>query len=376
MRYVVDEGELRGIAEAMRGAPLLAADTEAAGFHRYFDRACLVQISTRQDTYVVDPLAIASLEALQPVFTDPATEVVFHDADYDLRLLSRDFGITVQRLFDTKIAAQFLGEEAIGLAGLAAKYLGVELEKKFQRADWAQRPLSKEMLEYAAEDTRYLPALRDALHAELRSAGRLHWAEEEFAIQALVRGSAPVEDPEAYLKPRGSRDLAPRELAALRELHRWREDQARERDAAPFRVLSNEALVELARHMPASAAALAEIPGAPRSIVERHSRALLAAVKRARDLPEEDLPVRRRGPPRPRPDPDFEARVERLKGARDAAAEKLRLDRGFLMPRAQLEELAHERPQSLAEMGQMPGIRQWQVEALGEGVLKVLRKKR
>ena len=135
MQYIQTNADLQAIADKLGGVALLAADTEAAGYHRYRDTVCLLQLSTRLDTYVVDTLAIRELSALKPVFAQDETEVVFHDADYDLRLLFRDFGFTVSGLFDTKIAAQFIGEQAFGLGSLAEKYLGITLEKKHQRAD-------------------------------------------------------------------------------------------------------------------------------------------------------------------------------------------------------------------------------------------------
>ena len=372
MQYVTSPESLLEVAAALADAPLIGADTEAAGYHRYFDRACLVQISTREETFLIDPLALESLEPLERVFSRPETEIIFHDADYDLRLLSRDFGITVSHLFDTKLAAQILGEPAIGLASVLEKFLGIKLEKKFQKADWAQRPLPPEMLAYAAEDTRHLPALRDAMDEALVQAGRRAWAQEEFEIQRQVRGAESVEDPEAYLRMKGIKELTPRELAVLRELHQWRESVARERDMAPFRVIGNDALIEMARRKPEDAAALGDIPGSPRSLVERHGRTVLNAIRRALALPEEGLPARRRGPPRPPPDAALDARVERLRAARDKAAEQLGLDRGFLMPRAQLEQLATVRPRTIDEMAEIPGFRRWQAEATGELMLGAL----
>ncbi|HEX7048609.1 MAG TPA: ribonuclease D, partial [Longimicrobiales bacterium] len=157
MEYVETDAQLEAVVRQFADAPLVAADTEAAGYHRYFDTICLLQLSTRSCTAVIDTLAFERLDRLAPLFERPSTEVVFHDADYDLRLLHRDFGITVRGLFDTKVAAQFLGEPAFGLASLVEKHLGVRMEKAYQRADWARRPLPPAMLEYAAEDTRYLP---------------------------------------------------------------------------------------------------------------------------------------------------------------------------------------------------------------------------
>jgi ribonuclease D len=373
MEYIQTEAELETAVSRLRGAPLVAADTEAAGYHRFEDRVCLLQLSTRTDNLVIDTLSLAHLEGLAPIFSDPKIEVIFHDADYDLRLLQRDFGLTVRGVFDTKIAAQFLGEAAFGLASLVEKYLGRKLEKAFQRADWARRPLPPEMLEYAAGDTEYLPALRDALRQGLEEAGRTSWAQEEFQLEESVRW-APAEDAgEAYLRLKNTRDLRPRQLAALRELYGWREGVARARDLAPFRVLTNDVLVELARRMPRAPGGLAGIPGAPRALAERYGSDLLAALERAQQLEESELPVRPRGPGRPPPDPEFDALVERLRQVRDEVAEGLGLDRGFLMPRAQLEELARRRPATIAELEAIPGFRHWQAEAAGGELITALR---
>src|SRR5688572_24893976 len=251
MEYLESAAALEALAERLKSSDLLAADTEAAGYHRYRDRVCLLQLSTRSETFLVDTLAIEQLEPLAPIFGDEKREVLFHDADYDLRLLNRDFGLRIGKLFDTKIAAQFLGEPAIGLGALVEKYLGITLDKKHQRADWGQRPLPSELLDYAAEDTRHLPPLRDKLRELLEQAGRLRWAEEEFRLMQQTRWTGEPGTGDGYLKVKGARDLNGRQLAALRELHRWREEVAQGRDSAPFRIISNEALLELARALPA-----------------------------------------------------------------------------------------------------------------------------
>jgi len=373
MEYVQQNERVAEVAARVGGADLVAADTEAAGYHRYHDRVCLLQLSTRTATFVLDTLVVTDLTPLAGAFASPGLEVVFHDADYDLRILYRDFGLRVRGLFDTKLAAQFLGEPAIGLASLAEKYLGVRLEKKHQRADWAQRPLPPHLLEYAAEDTRHLPALRDRLKAELEARGRLSWAEEEFRIAEAQVREVPEDDANGYLRLKGTRDLNPRQLAALRELYAWRERTAEERDLAPFRILTNDAMIEIARQSPRNLAGLAKLPGVSRSLLDRSSDEILEALERARALPESQLPVRPRGPRRPPPDPDFDALVERLRSARDRAADALQMDRGFLMPRSQLEELARRRPQTLQEMAEIPDVRRWQVEAAGELLLEALK---
>lgn len=374
MRYIDNAQQTAELAQSLDGTALLAADTEAAGYHRYHDRICLLQLSTREQTAVVDTLAVRDIGPLEPYFADPAIEIIFHDADYDLRLLSRDFHVEVRGLFDTKIAAQLLGEPAFGLGNLLEKYLGVKLEKKYQRADWAQRPLPPELLEYAAEDTRYLPQLRDKLKAALEAKGRLHWADEEFRIEEQVHWSPAEDNGDAFLRLKGIRELRPRQLGALRELYNWREAVAAERDRASFRILPNEALLGIAREMPRNTDELARVPEVAPPFVDRYGGELVNAVRRAQQLPESELPVRPRGPGRPPPDPAFDALLERLKAARDIAADELGLDRGFLMPRAQLEEVGRERPRTLEALERIPGLRRWQVEALGERLLAVLRR--
>jgi ribonuclease D len=373
MEYIRDTRGVDKVAEALAAAPLFAADTEAAGYHRYHDRVCLLQISTRDRTFLVDTLAVEELAALEPYFASVEHEVVFHDADYDLRLLARDYGIRVGGLFDTKLAAQLLGEAAIGLGALVEKYVGTHLDKKHQRADWAQRPLPPDMLAYAAEDTRHLPALRDRLKEALERAGRLHWASEEFTLREAVQPSTIPDAAEAYLRVRNTRDLTPRQMAALRELLEWREQLARRRDVATFRVVSNDVLIAVARALPGDARSV-RAEGVPPSIAERHGTEMAAAVQRALDLPESELPRRDRPGRRPPPDPEFEALVERLREARDAAARELGLDRGFLMPRQQLEDVARQRPKREDDLLAVPDMRRWQVEALGARLIAALRR--
>lgn len=372
MRLIESIRELEELARRLAREPLVAADTEAAGYHRYIDRLCLLQLSTREETWLVDTLAVGSLNPMADVFEDPAIEIIFHDADYDLRLLDRDFGVTVRGLFDTKIAARFTGERAFGLGSLLEAKLDIKLEKKFQRADWAKRPLSPEMLEYAAMDTRYLAELRDRLKARLEEMGRLAWAEEEFRL-AEQQGWEPSGDEEnAYMKLKGARDLDRRGLAALRELHAWREGLAEERDVAPFRVLNNEPILGMAAQRPATERELGKVSGMSEGNVRRYGRELLAALDRAREIPESELPAWPRGPRRPPRDPEVDARAERLREVRDRVADRLDLERGFLMPRAQLEELARKRPKDRRELSEVAGVRAWQVEAMGDELLAAL----
>ena len=168
----------------------IALDTEGASFHRFVDRIYLLQLSTANLSAIIDPLPTGPLPGLGKLVEDPNVEVIFHDADYDLRLLRQDYGWHATHLFDTRIAAQLLGIKSFGLAALLEKFFDVRLDKKHQRADWSMRPLTDDMLDYAAQDTRYLLDLRDQLRQALEAAGRMEWAAEEFARleSVAVRG--------------------------------------------------------------------------------------------------------------------------------------------------------------------------------------------
>jgi ribonuclease D len=345
----------------------IAVDTEAASYHKYSDGVCLVQLSTADLTAVVDVVKCPDLAPLGRLLATVGIESVFHDADYDLRLLDRDHRIGITGLFDTRIAAQLLGEPGIGLAALLEKYAGVKLDKKFQRADWSRRPMEPGMLEYAAADTHYLLALRDTLDAKLVALGRRHWAAEEFGLAATARWDK-VPNEEAYLKVKGARLLKPRQLAVLRELHAWREEVAKGLDRATFRVMNPETLLLLAELQPRDLAAMRGMKGISPDQVERRGRELVAAIERGLALPEQELPrlERTRRPP---PDPAFDARMERLKVVRNAAAERLGLQPGVLCPNGILEGIARVEPKSVDEMAKVEEMRRWQREALGTELL-------
>lgn len=372
-RYIDTPAALDQVVAAASVESLIAVDTEAASFHRYVDRVYLVQLSTRHETVIIDPLAVPNLAALGELLANPSVEKVFHDADYDLRTLDRDYGFRARHLFDTRVAAQLAGEPAIGLAALALKYLGITLAKTHQRADWSQRPLTPAMLAYAAADTRNLPALRDALRERLVALGRLAWVEEECVrIEALRwSGDGSTGAAEPFQRIKGARALSPRQLAALRELVAWRDTMAAEQDKALFRIIGNESLLAVSQALPRTPAALGAVRGVPASLARRHSPALIAAVDRALALPERDLPVRERGPRQAR-DPELEARVERLKAARNQVAAALGIEPGVLCGKTTLEAIARARPADRTALAAVEGVRRWQVDVLGEAVLQAL----
>ena len=349
---------------------ILALDTEGASFHRFVDRIYLLQLSTREQTAIIDPLPVGKPAGLGRLLEDPGVEIVFHDADYDLRLLHQDYGWHTRNIFDTRVAAQLLGIRAFGLAALLEKYFGVRLDKKHQRADWSMRPLTQGMLDYAAQDTIHLLELRDRLKGELERSGRWEWAVEEFGLLEGTRWNDD-DSANAFLRIKGARDLSRRELAILRELVPWRDAIAGQLDRATFRVLGNEQLLEISKQQPASRDVLGAIKGMPRGILDSRGGELLDAVKRGLAVPDSELP---RFPKAQRwdRDPDFDSRVNALKTARDSAATRLDLDPGVLCSRDRMEAVARKNPSSREELDGIPELRRWQARELGDAFVKAL----
>src|SRR6266581_6596395 len=371
--YLDRPGDVDRFLDQISDVKELALDTEGASFHRFLDRIYLLQISTRELSSIIDPLPIGSPAKLGQLLQGSNVEVVFHDADYDLRLLHQDYGWHVTKIFDTRVAAQLLGIKSFGLAALLEQYFDVKLDKKHQRADWSMRPLTSDMLEYAAQDTRYLLQLKDQMKGELERRGRLHWAQEEFARLEGTRWEAE-ESMEGFLRLKGARDLSRRELAVLREVANWRDTVAAQLDRATFRVMSNEVLLELARRAPRSVSELSAIKGMPKGMIERAGADIISAIRRGMEAPEAELPKFPKGQ-RWNKDRDFDDRVARLKSVRDAAATRLELDPGVLCSRERLENVARSGAKTIEDLAAVPDLRRWQVEEMGEGFIRALQEK-
>ena len=379
--HVRDASEAEGLRQELSHARRFALDCEAAGFHRYSDRLCLLQLTTETATYIIDPLSFDPTDLLRGPLEDPGVAIVMHGADYDLRLLDRDLGIRLNGLFDTQVAAALLGESALGLQALLESRLGVSLSKKYQRADWAERPLTDGMLDYAADDTRYLMKLADLLQADLEAAGRQAWAVDECRAleeNALSRPADEGEPEDPVTRVKGARDLTPREVTALREALDWRDQLARAKDRAPFRVVGDQPLIEAVLTRPLDERELTAIKGFPARLAKSDGLDLLTRFDRVAQLPDDALTPyprnHRRGPGRP--PPEVEELAEKLKTARNRRAEELGLDRGTLLANAVVTAVALGAPSDLDALARVEGIRSWQVEAVGPALIEVLNRKR
>jgi len=286
----VDTPEQLGrLVDHLSREKLVGIDTESDSFHHYRERVCLIQISTPDLDAIIDPLVLSDLSTMRPLFEDPDREWVMNGADYDIVCLKRDFGIHFGRIFDTVIAAQFLGYPATGLAAMLDRHFGVKVSKTFQRDEWFRRPLTKGQISYALNDTRYLLALRGILKKELEEAGRLSWAEEEFDSLCRKEWTREPFSPEDFWKIRRVRDLKPRQQLVLRELAVLRDRRAREANRPPFKVISDSVLLAIAKSRPASTSALKRVPGMSPLMIRRFGDEVLEAVRRGLEAKESSL---------------------------------------------------------------------------------------
>ncbi|HUP45678.1 MAG TPA: ribonuclease D [Thermoanaerobaculia bacterium] len=366
MNWIDRQEPLDEALQRIGAQPVVAIDTEADSLHSYFDKVCLIQISIPGHDLVVDPLAKIRLDGFGAILADPNVKKILHGADYDLRILHRDFGFTTANLVDTMVSAQLLGYEAFGLSALLERHFHVKLNKVHQRADWAMRPLSPDMLEYAAMDTRHLVALADKLRAELEALGRWEWALEEFARLESIRFRENPDEDEPWRRMKNLGKLDRRGLAILRSLHRWRDDLARKADRPPFKIIGNEALLDLATKKPADAAALGALKSVSGYHRGRYAGELLRLVRQAMELPESELPERAEARSWIR-DKELEARINRLKKARDKVAAELKIDSGLLAPRHVLTAIA-----TTGSLEDIPALRNWQRNVVGQQLLTAL----
>jgi ribonuclease D len=336
-RVVIDsDGKLSEFLPRLRAAEWVALDTEADSLHAYPEKLCLLQISTAEADDLIDPLAQIDLQLLWPALQ--RQQLILHGADYDLRLLRKKHDFVPHRIFDTMLASRLLGEREFGLFHLVRKYLGVGLEKGSQKADWGRRPLTARMEAYARNDTHYLKALSDILREQLRQKQRLAWLEQscDRLIAECSRPTPP--QPDLVWRIKGCHTLSRNALAVLREMWRWREQEAVAGNRPPYFVLSHEALIQIA------AAAVAN--GQPESLLPRRfstrrKDGLLEAIQKGLAVGPQEQPEPLRSASRRQTEAE-RRRCLALEQKRNERAAQLGLDPTLIASRATLAALAHD----------------------------------
>lgn len=362
--------ELDRIIPDLEKEARVAVDLEADSMFHFREMVCLIQIATPEVTVLIDTLKVKDLNCLKPMFANPSVEKILHGSDYDVRSLYRDFEITINNLFDTELASRFMGIRETGLGSVLANRFAISLDKKFQKKDWSQRPLPREMIEYGARDVLYLLPLADQLKSELIGKNRLSWVVEECEHQSRVRPALTDEEP-LFLKVRGAGRLDRRSLAVLEKLLQYRLLKASQMNRPPFKILGNSAILDLAMKKPRNMEFLRELKILSPRQTDLFSKGLLTAVKGAMEVPEEGLPLypHQRTP---KIKPSVVKRIERLKTYRDQKAAELDMDPSLILSKAVIGDIAMKKPLNGEALHMVKGIRNWQKIAFGEEIIRCL----
>jgi len=369
---IENDAELKKSVAKLQQEPAIGVDLEADSMFHYQEKVCLLQISTPAQNIIIDPLSVQDLSPLAPVFADTRIRKVFHGADYDIRSLYRDFGIKVHSLFDTQVAARFLGVRETGLASLLKVRFDVLSDKKYQKKDWSQRPLPEAMLKYAVQDICYLLPLADMLERELMEKGLLFCVEEECEQLSGVRPNSSIKKP-FFLGLKGAAGLDPRSLAVLEKVLCLRDQVARHRDRPHFKVLGNKAILEIARLKPVTQTDLSEIQGLSPKLIDHMGKALIAKVKEGLRLPDEGLPVYPKKARHKLKSKDA-SRVKALKNWRERLSEEWGVDPAVVCTNAQIQAIAIANPGEPGDMECLKEMKKWQIQLFGLDICSVLRK--
>ena len=362
---ITHTAQLRALVEQLAAEPFIAVDTESNSLHAYQEQVCLIQFSIPARDFLVDPLSLDSLAPLAPLFADPKYEKIFHAAEYDLICLKRDFDFAFDNVFDTMMAARMLGRKKVGLGSILEEEFDVVLNKKYQRADWGQRPLPSYLRAYAQLDTHYLIVLRNRLFEQLQKKKLWPLAEEDFARLCQVNGREPTPKEDLVWRINGARDLTPGEVAVLQELSLYRDEMAKKLDRPVFKVMNDDLLLTLAQRLPLERSELTRAGMTDRQ-GHRFGEGVLTAIARGIAAP----PLYH--PTHPRPDEDYVNRMEALSDWRKNRARSLGVESDVVLSREHISKIARHNPSDAEELAVMMEDVPWRYQQYGEQILRVL----
>jgi ribonuclease D len=365
--WVATQTELQALVRDLSKQASVAVDTESNSLHAYHEQVCLIQFSTPETDYLVDPLAMDNISLLGEIFASPKIEKIFHAAEYDLICLKRDFDFSVTNIFDTRWAVRVLGYARDGLDGLLSEKFDVRVNKKYQKADWGERPLSDEQINYARIDTHYLLPLKEMLQAELEQKGLLQLAREDFERACDVE--IPSAKPVLWERMANNHGFTPRELTILKELYECRERIAAELDRPTFKVIGDKQLFEIAHLTPQYLDELFGLGLSSRQVM-RWGRAVLQAVEKGQAAP---LVKPQQAE---RPDEAFLSRLDALKMWRKSVARKMQVESDVVLPRQLMELIAENAPRSMTELSDLLSGSPWRMARFGPQILQTVKGKR
>jgi ribonuclease D len=363
---VQDARALDRMLANIRGQRRIAVDTESNSLFAYQEQVCLIQFSIPGADYLVDPLALGELGRLDPLLRDERIEKVLHGAEYDVLCLARDFNFHLNNLFDTRVASRTLGWKKSGLGDLIEQVFEIKIDKRFQRANWGQRPLNAEMLDYARLDTHFLLRLREHLVKQLKLAGRWQECKELCQRMSTPPDSENTFDPQGFWRITHARDLSRRKASILRELYLMRDKEARRLDRPPFKVMGDIVLMAVAKAEPGDEQALKDSGDVPTRIAQRYGKQMLQAVQRGKHNPPPYKPHSRGI------DEDTHVRFEALRQWRKKIAHQRKVESDIILPRDLMFDLAEHPPRQLDDLRRRMDPLDWRYQQFGKDILKVL----
>jgi ribonuclease D len=362
----VDEHQtLKRMVDDLSAEERIAVDTESNSLHAYRERVCLIQFSTPEKDYILDPLAFDDLDPLAPLFASPQIEKIFHAAEYDLICLKRDFGFTFRNIFDTMQAARILGYPFVGLDAILNEKFHVKVDKRHQKADWAARPLTSAQLDYARMDTHYLIPLRDLLEQELREKERWGFALDDFSLACHVSEPKEKSNGDSWKRFASRKDVTPRELTILRELCLCRDAIAEHMNRPPFKVIPDKVLLDIAQNLPEKDVDLAAL-GLSQKQIHLWGGQILAASRRGAANPLV------RAEQAKRPKEAVIRRLDKLKAWRKKVAQEMKVESDIVLPKGLLNTLAEHPPKDMAELQSVMHESPFRFEKYGEQIYKLV----
>jgi ribonuclease D len=367
--YVTNQDDLKALCERLSSCEMLAIDTEFVREKTYFHRLGLIQVAGGDDCAAIDPILVGDLQPFLQVIRSPKILKVFHAGKQDLEILFRLCDEAIYPVFDTQIAASLVGWGAqISFAKIVHKAIGKKIHKGETYTDWCRRPLTKNQITYALDDVRFLVPVYEKLVRQLKKRNRLDWLQGEFHALENPQNFILPDPRKQFMRVKNIRNLNSRNLAVLRELAAWREDEARTRDCLAKSVIRDEPLLEIARILPKSCDVLSGIRGINHREVSKNGDKILAAIERGLEVPKDEQPVL------PESDGYSTNRgVEELLAAYvQIRSEELHIEPTILAQRKQIHEFVkwYEQKKNLDEHFLFQG---WRKECIGDNLLSILK---
>ena len=363
---ITNQNQMQALVAALANEPVISVDTESNSLFAYQERVCLIQFSTAENDFLVDPLILEDVSGLGGIFSDPKIEKIFHAAEYDILCLKRDYGFTFSNLFDTMVSARILGRKKVGLGNLLASEFNVHLEKRYQKADWGKRPLSADMLAYARMDTHHLIRLRNKFAGELEAAVSWPVARDDFNRLCNLNGKPPGPVGKNVWRVHGVRDLSNQQAAVLQELVNYRDKKGQDYDLPVFKVFSDRSLVAIAAQTPKNLTELKYIQGITDKQANRHGKQLVEAVRRGLQA----QPIKR--PKKPDFGAGYSERLEALREWRKATAQPLGVESDVVLPRDIMLAIAIENPKDTESISALIQSSPWRIKTYQQQIREVL----